>query len=379
MPAVDWRDRFADFEGVAYLDAANQGPLPLAAVRAGKEALHQKEKPWKVPNHLYFTLTSEVRALWARLFNTREEAVALGTGAGQAVNVVARGLEWKEGDEVVLPRHEFPSNYYPWLWLARRGVRVVEVEPDSTSGAVSAPKLAAAITPRTKVVAFALVSYLHGGRIDPAPVVEAARNVGAVTVCDASQAAGAMAIDFGASGLDLLTASAYKFLLGPYGTAVALYSPGLLEKLPVEDLNWWSVKGSEDFNHLPGQGFELRPGAQRYDAHEPASFVNLFALAEALRLVLEATPQATQVHCRALCDRLLSRLPAGYGAASPLDLAQRSHVLCVTAASSAGTAAAFERLKSQKVQVSLRGDRLRVSPHLYSTEADVDRLLAALA
>src|SRR5205814_10416759 len=99
-------------------------------------------------------------------------------------------------------------------------------------------------SPRTKVVAFAHVSYLHGGRIDPAPVVEAARRAGAVTVVDGSQAAGAIPFDFGASGVDLYAACAYKHLLGPYGTAVGLFSPALLELLPVGGVNWWAVKGA---------------------------------------------------------------------------------------------------------------------------------------
>src|SRR5207244_8092985 len=122
-----------------------------SAVRAGPEALAMNERPYKNANPLYSTLTSEVRALYARLFACREESVALMTGAGEALNAAARGLALAEGDEVVIPKNEFPSNYYPWLWLARRGVRVAEVDPDLEGGAVSAEKLAAAVSPRTKV------------------------------------------------------------------------------------------------------------------------------------------------------------------------------------------------------------------------------------
>ncbi|HYG68217.1 MAG TPA: aminotransferase class V-fold PLP-dependent enzyme [Anaeromyxobacteraceae bacterium] len=378
-PALaSYADRFASFEGIAYLDAASQGPLPLAASRAGREALALKERPWKITTPIHVGVVAEVRALVARLFSCREASVALTTGAGAAVNVVARGLELTEGDEVVLPRHEFPANDLPWRWLARRGVRVRVIEPDHASGAVSAQRLAEEIGPRTKVVAFAHVSYLHGGRIDPGPIVEAARQVGAVTVADGSQAAGALPFDFGASGVDVYAASAYKFLLGPYGTGVGLFSAAVLDRLAVGDVNWWAVKGSDDFNRLPGAAFELKPGAVRYDAHETASFNNLMPLAESLRLVLEATPARVQAHARALGDRILSRLPAGFEAASPLEPEARSHLLCVRARSARETQAAYERLLAAKVQVSLRGDRIRVAPHLYSTVVDADRLLAAL-
>jgi len=374
-----WTDRFASFEGVAYLDAATQGPLPLAASRAGREALALKERPDRLTDGLFLALPGEVRALYARLFSCREESVALVTGAGAVVNAVARGLELGEGDEVVLPRDEFPANYYPWLWLGRRGVKVVEVEPDPATGAVSAERLAARIGPRTRVVAFSHVSYLHGGRIDPAPAVDAARRVGALTVVDGSHAAGALAFDFGASGVDAYAACAWKFLLGPYGTAVGLFSPALLARLAVGDLNWWSVKGSDDFDHLPRGELELRPGALRYDAHDAASFNNLMPLAESLRLVLEATPAVVQAHCREIGDRILERLPEGFRAASPLEPAARSHVLCIAARTPQGTRAAHERLLAAKVRVSLLGDRLRVGPHLHASPADADRLISALA
>jgi selenocysteine lyase/cysteine desulfurase len=202
--------------------------------------------------------------------------------------------------------------------------------------------------------------------------------VDALTVVDGSQAAGALPFDFGASGVDVYAASGYKFLLGPYGSGIGLFSPRALDRVRVADVNWWAVQGAEDFNHLPAT-VEMKPGAQRYDAHEPASFNNLMPLAESLRLLLEATPALVAAHARELCDRVAAGLPPGCSVASPADPAQRSHILCLRAASAAATAEAFRRLEAARVTVALRGDRIRVSPHLYSTDGDVERLLAALA
>jgi selenocysteine lyase/cysteine desulfurase len=375
--ATAFADRFAAFEGVAYLDAASQGPLPLAAVRAGREALLLKERPYRLTSATHVSAVAEVRALAARLLGAREESVALVTGAGQVVNAVARGLDLGEGDEVLLARHEFPANDLPWRWLARRGVRVRVADADRSAGAVSPAWLAREIGPRTRVVAFSHVSYLHGGRIDPGPVVEAARRAGAVTVVDGSQAAGALPFDFGASGIDVYAASGYKFLLGPYGTALGLFSPSVLDRLAVTDVNWCSVVGADDHSHLPTD-VVLKPGAQRYDAHEPASFNNLLPFAESLRLLLEATPALVQSHARALGDRLLASLPRGFEPASPLDADARSHIVCLRARTPQETEAAFERLRAAKVWTSLRGERIRVAPHLYSAPDDVARLVAEL-
>jgi selenocysteine lyase/cysteine desulfurase len=202
--------------------------------------------------------------------------------------------------------------------------------------------------------------------------------VGALTVLDGSQAAGALPFDFAASGVDVYATSGYKFLLGPYGTGLGLFSPAALDRLAVTDVNWCSVVGAADLQHPPTE-VVLEPGARRHDAHEPASPNTLMPLAEALRLLLEATPALVQSHARALGDRLLAGLPPAFEPASPLEPGSRSHVVCLRARSAAETAAAHERLRAAGVWTALRGDRIRVSPHLYSTTEDVDRLLAALA
>ncbi len=378
MTGKAFAQRFASFEGHAYLAAASQGPLPLAAVRAGKEALRLKEQPWRLQTGMHHAAIREARGLAARLLGARDESVALTTGAGAAVNAVARGLELSEGDEILLPAHEFPANDFPWRWLARRGVRVRVVEPDRAAGGVSPGKLAAEIGPRTRVVAFSHVSYLHGARIDPGPVVEAARRVAAVTVVDGSQAAGALPFDFGGSGVDVYAVSGYKYLLGPVGTGLGLFSPAALDRLGVGDINWLAVLGSENVSDLP-TAVELRPGALRYDAHETSSLNNLMPLAESLRLVIEATPARVQAHARALCDRMLDGLPPGWEAASPLEPEARAHILCLRGPSPARTEAAFEALRAAKVVTSLRSGRVRVAPHLYNEAEDADRLLAVLA
>ena len=134
------------------------------------------------------------------------------------MNVVARGLDLGEGDEVVLAAPRVPLERPP-LALAHPARRRRCASSSRTTRAARSPRGGSPrrSAARTRVVAFAHVSYLHGGRIDPGPVVDAARRFGAVTVVDGSQAAGALPFDFGASGVDVYAAAAYKFLLGPYG------------------------------------------------------------------------------------------------------------------------------------------------------------------
>lgn len=377
--AGGWKSRFNDFGGFAYFDTANSGALPIAAAEAAREAIALKARPDRLTNELYFSLPAGVRARIARLFDCAERHVAVTTGAGAGINAVARGLDWRKGDRIVLPALEFPANLYPWLWLERRGVEIVEVAADDPStGSVSPERLAEHVLPGTRVVAFSHVNYTHGGRLDPAPIVDAARRVGAVTVLDASQAAGMEPFALGASGVDVYVASGYKFLLGPYGTGLALFSERMLERLEVNEIVWWAVEGTEDFNNLPRGDIRLRDGARRFDAHETASFLNLAAWTAALDLVLEVGPERARAHAHALGDRVLAGLPTGFEPAGPLADGRRSHILTVRAASPEATAAAHRRLAETSVRVSLRGNRLRIAPHLFNDEDDVDRLLSAL-
>jgi selenocysteine lyase/cysteine desulfurase len=142
-------------------------------------------------------------------------------------------------------------------------------------------------------------------------------------------------------------------------------------------VSWQAVVGAHDYERPPSE-VVLLPGAQRWDAHEPASPNNLMPLAESLRLLLEVTPALVLSHARALCDRLLAALPPGFAPASPLDPGARSHLVCLRASTPQETAAAYERLRAAKVETSLRGGRIRVAPHLYNVAADVDRLVDAL-
>jgi selenocysteine lyase/cysteine desulfurase len=374
-----WAHHFSDFGEHTYFDAANQGPLPLAAARAARGAIEDKELPHRINNGDYFALPGRVRALAARLLGTEPEQVALTTGAGAGINVCARGLALRPGDEVLVPAMEFPSNHYPWQRLAETGVNFTQVEPDCASGAVSSERLAERISARTRVVAFAAVSYLHGGRIDPNIIVAAARRHDTYVVVDGSQAAGMAPMTFDGSGIDLYVSSGYKNLLGPYGTGIAAFSPRLLARLPLADLNWWWLEGSHDFNQLDGAPLRLRPGAGRYDAHEPAAFIHNAALAESLALLIEVGTDRAAAHARMLITRLLDHLPNGVEPASPMAAAQRSHMLCLRGESEAATRALHEQLLHARVHVSLRGNRLRVSPHIYNDEGDIDRLVAALA
>ena len=377
--ATDYRSEFADFEGTTYLNAALQGPLPLAAAREAQAALEWKTRPDQLPDSVYFDLPDRIREKIAPIIHARTEEIAITSGASSGLAAVAAGIDWKPGDEVLVGRGEFPAHLSTWLQYERAGkLRMRVVEPRERF--ISAEDYVAQIGPRTRVVSASLVRFDNGARLDSPRVAEACRKVGAALVLDITQCAGAMRLDIRASGADMAVCSGYKWLLGPYGTGFFWVSSEWTERLPLGAVYFMALEGAREFHAMPFENLRPAPGARRWDAPETGNFTNLAALDASLEMILRIGVEAAEQHVDALVDGIIASLPAGrFALASPAERCGRGPYVCVSARTPEETKAAYERLRAARIHVSLRGDALRVAPYLYNTEADVARLAAVLA
>jgi selenocysteine lyase/cysteine desulfurase len=376
---MDWRKEWFEFEDVSFLNAAGQSPLPRAAVRAVQAALEWNKYPHQLPDSAYFELPNRVRGLIARLIGGQPEEVALTTGATGGLAAVAAGLDWKPEDEVLLARGEFPAHGSTWLPLAAAGrLRAQVVSPGNRF--LSADDFLARIGPRTRLVSVSLVRFDDATRLDAARLAEACHAVGAHLLLDVSQCAGAMPLDVRALGADFLVAAGYKWLLSPYGTGFFWARAELIEQLRVGPFYWMALEGADKFHTLQMERWKLAPGARRWDSPETANFFNLAAMEASLEFLLRVGVGTIWEHNRRLMDEMIRRLPLDRCVlASPADAAARGPFACVAARSAEKTAALYEKLRAAKVIVSLREGALRIAPHLYNTERDIDRLLAVLA
>lgn len=355
------KDQFADFEGRVYLNCAHQGPFPRVASEAAREAIVLKEQPYRITEEIYFSLPAEVRAELGGLLAAPAERFALTNGASDGIFAVARGLDWKSGDQVLLAEKDFPSNFYAWDNVAETVV-------------VPAADLISCLGPRTRVMCVSWITYNLGACLDLRQLGEACRANGTLLVADLSQGAGALPLRLDDLPLDVAVGCGYKWLLSPYGTGFAYFTPTALERLRVTDVYWESVAGAEDFNHLPQKGWQLPPDARRFDSVETASFLNLYPMRASLRFLRGVGPEAVQHHVQGLFQYLLPRLPEGFRT-TPTE----STIVAVEGRDPQATRRAYDRALAAGVIVSLRQDRIRVSPHVYNTVADMDRLVQALS
>ncbi len=373
----NYQNDFFDFSPVAYLNCAYQGPFPRKTVDRIQEAVDLKCRPDRLEAPEYFDLPDRVRARIGRLVGADPADIALTNSATQGIGIAATGLGLKAGDEVVVSAGNFPSNLFTWLHLRRLGVKVHVLK--TADGFVRPEDAAEALSPRTKVLALDWVSYIHGGQHDLAALGELVHGHGGILVIDGTQGVGALEVNVRDLPVDVLVVAAYKWVLGPYGTGFAYLHPHVRERLDLSVVNWMSVVGSEDFESLPAEDFGLEDGARIFDAPETSNFINLYALEASLEFVESATVAAVTLHCRNLLGRLAEGLArSGFKLSVAAQPGRQSTILGFQTDSPEATANLYENIRARQVCVSLRHAMIRVSPYLYNTEGDIDRLLEIL-
>jgi cysteine desulfurase/selenocysteine lyase len=375
---VDWRSEWHEFEGVTYLNLAGNSPIPKDAIKRLQEAIEWKKFPQRIPDAAFFDVPNRVRAAIAQLIGGKPQEVALTTGASTGMSAVAYGMKWQSGDEVITASGEFPLQYATWKPMEEReGIRVRLVKP---SGAFhTADDFIAALTPRTRLVSISHVRFDNGAMVDAARLAAACHAHGALLLLDVSQSCGAVPMDVTQMGADFLVCAGYKWLVGPFGTGFFWARHENIQNMRPGPFYWMAAEGVNDFADLATAPPRPANAAKRWDAAETANYYDLAALEGGLRLVLRAGAETVAEHNHKLIEQLFARLPKDRCvAASPLERARRGPYGCFQARSPEKTAELYEKLRAENVITSLREGKIRVSPYLYNSERDIDRLVSVI-
>jgi cysteine desulfurase/selenocysteine lyase len=380
LPRTDWRQEWFEIEDATYLNLASQSPMPKISIRAVQAALEANEYPHQKPDSTFFEVPNRLRTSLAKLIGAKPEEIALTSGASAGVAAVAYGLTWKPGDEVITAKGEFPLQYTTWKPMEEReGLKLKIVSPRERF--ITADDLIAAMTPRTRLVSVSMVRFDDGSLLDAARVAQACHKQGALLLLDASQSCGAMPMDVTQLGADFIVSAGYKWLLGPFGTGFFWARSEHLGMVRPGPFYWLALMGSHNFAALNFEDPKPAANAKRWDAPEWASYFNfnLAAMDVSVDFVVRMGPELVQAHNRKLIDLMFERLPKDrFVIASPLDAARRGSYGCFAARSPEKTAEHYQHLRKENVIVSLREGNIRVSPHLYNSERDIDRLIGVV-
>lgn len=364
-----YRSLFPITREVAYLNHAAAGPVSLPVIEAVHAFLVDRARRASEAAPESKALAERTRAKVAAFIGASIEEIAFMKATPDGLNAVANGIDWKQDDNVVLPDIEFPANVYPWMNLAKFGVKLKFVK--STNGCIEPSEIIDAIDDRTRLVAISWVEFHGGFRNDLHTIGAECRRRGVFLAVDGIQGLGVLQCDVGELNVDFLCAASQKWMLAPHGIAPFFVRREVLDKIRVAFVG---LSGVDQPPSYLKYDLKLRDNASRF---EPGYInqVGIAGLEAAIDLFNEVGMDNVERRAVGLATRLidglLDRSYVIYGPAAPQ---QRSAVVSFRHPTITATEI-VSALRAGGVVVSEREDHIRVSPHFYNTEGEIDQLL----
>jgi selenocysteine lyase/cysteine desulfurase len=360
---------------VAFLNCAYMSPLPKASIVAGERGLARKAQPWTITPDDFFSGSEAVRTRFAGLIHAAPDDVAFAPAVSYGMAQAAANITLSRAQTIVTLAEQFPSNVYPWMALAERtGAQFVSVpRPDDDDWTAA---LLAAINSATGVVAVPHCHWTDGGRVDLEAVGAACRRVGAILCVDGTQSVGALPFDVKRIEPDYLAVATYKWLLGPYSLGFLYVAPRHQSQQPIEH-NWIARRGSQDFAGLVNYQREFQDGARRFDVGERSNFALMPVVDASLKLIAEWTVPRILATLARRTDAIAARARAEFGIDSVPSDRRAGHYLGLRFRGGIPSDLPAH-LAAEHVYVSVRGAAMRVTPHVWTTDADVERLFVVL-
>lgn len=369
---AELRQKMPVTETWAYFDHAGVAPLPQPTADVLIEFARDNAANGVAHWNRWRSTVETARELGARLIGASTEEIAVVHNTTEGINCVAEGFPWNAGDNIVTLSSEFPSNLYPWLNLASRGVETRQVE--ARDERVDFAAVEQACDARTRVLAVSWIGYRTGWRNDLAKFAEIARRRRIFFFLDAIQGLGVFPVDVGKIPVDALAADGHKWLVGPEGAGLFYLRKEHFERLRPVGVGWNSVRHSGDFTNT---ALDLKTDASRYEGGSHC-LAAIAGLAESLKLITEIGPERMSQRLLEITDRLCERLThAGFPVVSCREGERRSGIVAFDVPGRNPQQLKVD-CKARNVIVNCRAGRMRASPHAYCNDNDIDRLIEAL-
>lgn len=374
------KDLFQLPEDIHYLNCAYMSPLLKSVEEKGIEGMRQKRNPTSIKPTDFFTGVVGVREKYARMVNCAPEQVAVMPSVSYGMSSVIKNIPYRKGQHALTISEEFPSCYYTaQRWCKEHGAQLKVVfrkEDVPLKGEDWNRRILEAIQRDTAFVVMASVHWMNGTRFDLKQIGARCKEVGARLVVDGSQSVGALPIDVKSCQIDALISAAYKWLMGPYSTALSYIHEDFNQGIPLEE-SWMTRPNSERFDRLTQYEEGYKPGAVRFDVGQSSNFIFMPMLDEALGQLLDWGIDEIQDYARQLAKPLVSYFREK-GVALDDEIYRAFHLIGMPLPEHINGDTLVQELQSRKVFVSLRGSNIRISIHVFNTQEDVQELISAL-
>lgn len=368
------RSLFPAAEKYTYLNSAAVAPLPTPAIEAINAQLRDVSMHGSLHYQDWVDTKDRSRDLVAGMLHVRPDQVAFVRNTSDGLASIANGLSWKKGDNIVSFDGEFPANFYGWRRI--RDTFGVELRLCSEiDGRVDVEGLLAMIDNDTKVVALSAVQFASGYRADLERIGRAARAVDALFVVDVIQGFGAMPFDLPAQYVDAACGASHKWLCAPEGCGIIYLSDRARERVEPTLVGWISVETPWDF---ADREQDMKPTALAWESGTGPSSL-FYGLEQSLTILNNAGAERIESHLANLTDRLCDGLAVDQVEMVSSRLpGERSQIVCIRHKGGMLPTKIAAALEERSIIVSPRGDRLRIAPHFFNNEEDIDRLVSAL-
>jgi selenocysteine lyase/cysteine desulfurase len=368
------RRLFPATEKYTYLNNAAIAPLPTAAVEAVYSQLKDVSENGSANYPDWVATKNHSRQLIAEMLNVKPEQIAFMRNTSDGFASVANGLQWRKGDNIVTFAKEFPANFYAWRRI--RDVFDVELRLcGERDGRIDLDEFINLIDADTKLVSISAVQFASGFRADLERIGAAARKADALFAVDIIQGFGAMPFDLPAQFVDIAAGASHKWLCSPEGCGILYLSERARERTEPTLVGWISVEDPWDFEDFE-QSF--KPNALAWETGTNGSSL-FYGLEQSLRLLHETGAGNIENYLENLSDYLCELLTGkDYEIISSREKNEKSQIVCIKHRRGLTSVEIAKRLETEKIIVSPRGDRIRIAPHFFNNQKDIERLIEFL-
>jgi len=368
------RALFPATEELVYLNSAAVAPLPSVSVSAVEKQLHDVSLHGSMNYAKWVETKGRCRTLVAELLNVEKDNVAFLRNTSDGFATVANGIDWKKGDNIVSFAGEFPSNFYPWRMVRDRfGVELRLC--GERDGKVDIDEMLSMVDERTRIVSISAIQFSTGFRADLERVGEVARKHNALFSVDMIQAFGAIPLDLSALGADIAAGASHKWLCAPEGCGILYLSARAQERIQPTLVGWISVADPWNFDDREQP---LHPNALSLESGTgPAAL--FYGLEQSLLLLKNVGVEKIKEHNFNLADTICEKLShCNFNVVSVREESTKSQIVSIKHKNGISASEIFKSLQARNVVVSSRGDKLRIAPHLFNNESDIDILAELL-
>ncbi len=355
-----------------FFNHASISPMPIDVVDAIRKFNEDIMHHGNMHERRWIRQVEKTREMYARLINAEPEEIAFIKSTSQAISIICKGIKFRKGEKILTADVEFPANIYPWMAVSPKGVEIKFV--GANDGRIDPKDIEKSLDAKTKIIALSLVEYGSGFRNYVEEVGEICRKKGIFFYLDGIQGVGAIPVDVKRFNVDFMSVATSKWLFGPHGVAILYIRKDIIDEIAYEEISWRSVIEEESRKNIK---VDNKSFARKFEG-DNANFAGVIGLGAALKfresIGNELIYNLLAKNVDLIFEELKRRRYLIYG---PVNKSERAGIISVSH-QEYSCEELLTRLLSENIIVSIRNNHLRISPHFYQTEEEIEFLFEVL-